>query len=520
MTPPDAAARTGQPGQTSGGGWVPIPDPTTLTTEAVTRATEVFRREITALRELHDKDMAALQVLMAARMDAMDAAVSSRFEQVTAASVEHAAARDKAVGGLREIMEERLGAMDRASQLLAQDLRAVPSAVEQSIVALRELMESRLAALDQAIDLAASGLAKMGAGADVEHVRIGKDTAARLAAEREYIMSQTEVISTRMAEKFAAVDKEFAASKDAVAAALQAAKEAVSEQNKTNAAAIGKSEANTKEQLTSLGQVSSANFKAMEDKIGDARDRLTAIESITRGIEQAGGKGTSTARFEESQRRALIASVISALAVLVSIASVIILVVRKLPRGLRARAARCPRPRPPRPRQRVDQRVMRRRFPRLRRCVRVLAEQAQHVLDRDDSPARPAGTPSASPRSARAGGATGATARARRANGDLDAAVPDAHADFTQPLSVQPEHVQLAVQPDPMPGERPSTSTLPGRPTGRAARAASPRTRLPATGRRTRPGRKVPPPPWSEYWNATTGNGPRRLLPRRSRQPR
>ena len=124
-----------------------------------------------------------------------------------------------------------------------------------------------------------------------------------LVAEREFIMAQIEITSTRTLEKFTAVDAQFSASKTAVDAALSAAKEAVAEQNKANSAAIKVCEGNTKEQLTSLSQVSSANFRAMEDKISDARDRLTSIESLTRGIEQAGGKGTSAARFEADQRR-------------------------------------------------------------------------------------------------------------------------------------------------------------------------------------------------------------------------
>ena len=280
---------------------IPRPDPTRLTTEAVERATEVFRREITALRELHDKDMSAFRATVEARLGGMD--------------------QDR--GRIWERVREMPAQYDTASDHFRAE-------VERRDSANRQLVEQRLADLDKARDLAAAGLAKVITDTDVQHGRIGQDAIARLAAEREFIMSQIEIISTRMTEKFVAIDGQFAASKTAVDAALSAAKEAVAEQNKANSAAIKVSEGNTKEQLTSLGQVSSANFKAMEDKISDARDRLTSIEGLTRGIEQAGGKGTSAARFEEAQRRALISSVISALAVLVSLTAVIVLIVRKL----------------------------------------------------------------------------------------------------------------------------------------------------------------------------------------------
>jgi len=288
---------------------IPRPDPTRLTTEAVERATEVFRREITALRELHDKDMAAFRATVEARLGGMD--------------------QDR--GRIWERVREMPAQYDTASDHFRAE-------VDRRDSANRQLVEQRLADLDKARDLAAAGLAKVITDTDVQHGRIGQDAIARLAAEREFIMSQIEIISTRMTEKFVAIDGQFAASKTAVDAALSAAKEAVAEQNKANSAAIKVSEGNTKEQLTSLGQVSSANFKAMEDKITDARDRLTSIEGLTRGIEQAGGKGTSAARFDEAQRRALISSVISALAVLVSLTAVIVLIVRKL--SLRGRPAR------------------------------------------------------------------------------------------------------------------------------------------------------------------------------------
>ena len=269
-----------------------VPDPTLLSSQAIERATAQFQREITGLRELHNKDLAVFRELLETRLSGMDL--------------------------------DRSRLWDRAGEIVREFEAGVitfRAEVERRDAAGRQLIEQRLTDLDRA-RLLATDQAK-----------------ASEAAEREYVAAQIAIVQAVTTEKFAAVDGQFGAAATAVTAALSAAKEAVAEQNKANSAAIKVSEGNTKEQLTSLGQVSSANFKALEDKISDARDRITAIESITRGIEQAGGKGTSAARFEESQRRALIASVISALAVLVSIASVIILVTRGLPAG---RAARFP----------------------------------------------------------------------------------------------------------------------------------------------------------------------------------
>lgn len=60
--------------------------------------------------------------------------------------------------------------------------------------------------------------------------------------------------------------------KDAVDAALAAAKEAVA-----------KNETSTKEQIAQLAQTFSAAIKAVEDKYDDAKDRLTRIESLKQG---------------------------------------------------------------------------------------------------------------------------------------------------------------------------------------------------------------------------------------------
>jgi hypothetical protein len=282
------------------GGWTPIPDPTVLTTEAVTRAIDIFRREIQALHELHDKDMTAMRDLLGVRLDAMDIDRTRLWERT------------------HELTKES-----------DENLTRFRAEVERRDQAGRQLIEQRLEDLDKARAL------------NAKHIDLIPDRIdCRVAAEREYLMSQLNIIATRTSEKFGAVDKEFLASKEAVAAALQAAKEAVGEQNRSNSAAIKVSESNTKEQLTALGQVSSANFKAQEDKINDARERITAMESLTRGIREAAGEARDVTHFGQtfeqtariaaaSQQRANISTIIAGISILVAVIAVIIPLILK-----------------------------------------------------------------------------------------------------------------------------------------------------------------------------------------------
>jgi hypothetical protein len=245
-----------------GGGWVPVPDPTELTTEAVERATEQFRREL---------------------------------------------------GALREILETRLEGNDQQRDLLWDELRTWAPALEtrleqrrreflDDLGSVRELMQQRLSDLDKAIKLAADDLAKMSVRTETERERLVDESTLRLGAEREFIMAQVEIVRAVMAEKFTAVDGRFEESKVAVDAAFAAAKEAVAEQNKANSQAITKSETATKEQLASLSRVTDAGIAGLSDKITDARDRITVIESLTRGIEQASGQNREQHRDNMGER--------------------------------------------------------------------------------------------------------------------------------------------------------------------------------------------------------------------------
>ena len=97
------------------------------------------------------------------------------------------------------------------------------------------------------------------------------------------------------AEKFGGVQKQFTerdvrtdllatGTKIAVDAALQAAKEAVGEQNKSSALAIAKSETSTTKQIDQLQTLIQTNNDAINDKINDLKARLDRGEGGKTGV--------------------------------------------------------------------------------------------------------------------------------------------------------------------------------------------------------------------------------------------
>lgn len=117
-------------------------------------------------------------------------------------------------------------------------------------------------------------------------VRNNDETTNRIALYDEKFAS----IALQFRERDTRTEQSSKDSKVAVDAALQAAKEAVGEQNKSNALAIAKSEAGFTKQIDQIGLLITTTAKGTDDKIDDIKTRLTLIEGRGKGV----GEGWAT----------------------------------------------------------------------------------------------------------------------------------------------------------------------------------------------------------------------------------
>lgn len=191
-------------------------------------------------------------------------------------------------------------------------------AVDRAIGSYREVMEARLGGMDRATELVALSIAETRQGATEKITGLVGEIGRREVAQREIIVAEIRRVSDVSSERFDAVRTQFnerdtrteqAAQESRISldAALAAAKEAVSEQNKANALAIGKSEDATKERLDALALLMTTSVKSLEDKIGDVKSRLD------RGEGRTGGQDDS-----RDDRRVNVGQIMLALSVLIA----------------------------------------------------------------------------------------------------------------------------------------------------------------------------------------------------------
>jgi hypothetical protein len=181
-----------------------------------------------------------------------------------------------------DAIEARLDAIDKATDKFETNLNRIPTETDKAVGALRALHDERFASLALTV---------------ADNVLLSSERFS--SVQRQFVERDTRVEQT-------AKD-----SKVAVDAALQAAKEAVGEQNKNSALAIAKSEAATIKQIDQQAATLGATALGLDGKIADLKERVTRIEAQAIGWAQADNK-TQVSKVSSSSSNALTVSVVVA----------------------------------------------------------------------------------------------------------------------------------------------------------------------------------------------------------------
>ncbi len=197
-------------------------------------------------------------------------------------------------------------------QNATEEMRPIPDPtilttqqLHRELFGLREIVEARLNAMDRASEIV-----------DKQITRVPSDAVAQMEHLKELHEEKFKSIQVQFTERDTRTEQTSRDSKVAVDAALQAAKEAVGEQNKSSALAIAKSETATTKQIDQQGLLIQTATAGLNDKIDDIKDRLTLIE----------GKSTGTQEFV-TDHRAGVGLVVSVVSAVVSVLAIITVVV-------------------------------------------------------------------------------------------------------------------------------------------------------------------------------------------------
>jgi hypothetical protein len=245
-------------GQTPGD-WRPIPDPTKLTTEQL-------RRELATLREILETRLDAMD--RATELTATQAAVIGQQIEQTRDRLRDETAAD--VRQLRELLETRLDGMDRAIRLHAEIIDRVPAERDMAIKHLAELHDEKFAS-----------------------------------------------IALQFAERDVRSEQATEGAKQALDAALLAQKELVAQQNEANSAAAAKAEASFTKQIDQIGTIIQTLEKALDARITELKERIDRGEGSNAGA--AGSR---------SERRLDTGQILTTLSVLAAVIGLLILAFR------------------------------------------------------------------------------------------------------------------------------------------------------------------------------------------------
>lgn len=163
--------------------------------------------------------------------------------------------------------------------------------MQREIAALKEVVFTRLDAMDKAVDLFKADL-----------VRVPTDTDKQVGNLREFFLETFKAVEQRIAglesltnEKFAGIQQQFSGNSTALAAALQAQKEAAGEQTRNLTQNIEKSETSTKEQITKQGELLNTRTEGLLVQVNDLKNWRSTMEGLGLGRTSEVGERRATA---------------------------------------------------------------------------------------------------------------------------------------------------------------------------------------------------------------------------------
>jgi type VI protein secretion system component VasK len=202
--------------------------------------------------QLVDKAIASLR----AELDTRFHAVENRFDGIDLATklvhedyVRVPTVVDKAIGGLRELMEARIDSLERLLEILRESIEIRPEAVASAVKHLENLMDQKIATCAERLD------------GKIQH-HVGQ-TDERFAG-----------VGAQFAERDTRTDQRAGDTKLAVDAAFAAAKEATS-----------KIEAGFTKQIDSMVGVIDTLAKNVDSKISDVKDTVGDLKIRTQSVE-------------------------------------------------------------------------------------------------------------------------------------------------------------------------------------------------------------------------------------------
>lgn len=172
--------------------------------------------------------------------------------------------------------------------------------VDRAIAAYKAVMEERLGAMDKAVVLVATQIAEIAPNTTAAQELMHKELDRRMHSEREFMEMLVGRIEEVFNEKFSSVEGTFASNALALTAALAAQKEAAAESNKSGTLAIATAAVNTQKQIDAQGVLLTTNTKSLEgkisdinknfdDKFADVKGRLDMLAGHSTGINAAWG---------------------------------------------------------------------------------------------------------------------------------------------------------------------------------------------------------------------------------------